>query len=71
MDATRQTTYIDYYYYYNDCLVLLSPKTPLVGERSFKVYCILSNAEITCSPDQKAAQESVKEKAHYNARATR
>ena len=40
---------------------MLSPKTPLVGERwaiirisrSLKVYCILSNAEITCSPDQK------------------
>ena len=31
MDATRQTAYIDYYHNY--CLVLLSPKTPLVGER--------------------------------------
>ena len=27
--------------------------------RSLKVYCILSNAEITCSPDQKAVQEIV------------
>ena len=27
--------------------------------RSLKVYCILSNAETTCSPDQKAVQEIV------------
>ena len=48
-------------------IVLSSPKTPLVGERwdyqdqqvFNSLYCILSNAEITCSPDQKAVQDSV------------
>ena len=48
-------------------LVLLSPKAPLVGERwdcqdqqVFKsLLHSLSNAEITCSLDQKAVQESV------------
>ena len=34
--------------------------------RSLKVYCILFNAEITCSPDQKTVQESVSVTDDYN-----
>ena len=47
--------------------VLLSPKTPLVGERwdyqyqqVFKIHCIFSNVQITCNHDHIAVQEFVR-----------
>ena len=64
--ARTYRNYKTYIRIVNVCLSCWVPRPRWWGKggtirinRSLRVYCILSNAEITCSPDQKAVQECV------------